>query len=108
MARRKRDIFGTRFWKRIFTASGFLALLAATTAHGIILFRTADPNANTTAPTNDPAGSGWNYEGLFGGFLGTPIAPHFFLSAGHIGDALNPLIYGGVTYSVQRPQHVAD
>jgi hypothetical protein len=100
MARSKRDISNSWSWKRILTTSGLLALLVASTAHGIILFRTADPNANTTAPTNDPAASGWNYEGQFGGFLGTPIAPHFFLSAGHIGDASNTLVYGGVTYTV--------
>jgi hypothetical protein len=69
-------------------------------AEGIILFRTADPAANTTAPSNDAAASGWNYEGLFGAYLGTPIAPHFFLSAAHIGQASSTLSYGGSTYTI--------
>lgn len=43
-------------------------------AHGVILFRTADPSANTTVPTNDPAGSGWNYEGQFAGEIARVMA----------------------------------
>ncbi len=69
-------------------------------AQAIILFRTADPTANTTVPTNDAAGSGWNYEGVWGGFLGTPIAPHFFLSASHIGQAGSNFVYQGTTYTL--------
>jgi hypothetical protein len=69
-------------------------------AQGVILFRTADPSANTTAPTNDPAGSGWNYEGQFGGFLGTPIAPHFFLTAKHIGQAGSVFTFGATNYTL--------
>jgi len=45
-------------------------------SRAVILYRTADPAANTTAPAGDLAGSGWQFEGIFGGFLGTPIAPH--------------------------------
>ena len=69
-------------------------------AHGVILFRTADPSANTTVPTNDPAGSGWNYEGQFGGFLGTPIAPHFFLTAKHIGQAGSVFTFSATNYTL--------
>lgn len=75
-------------------------LISLSTVHAIILFRTADPEANTTAPTNDPAASGWNLEGEFGSFLGTPIAPHFFLSAAHIGQAGGNFVFGGVTYTL--------
>ena len=86
------------FGLRIF----FIGLLAFSlaTADAVILFRTADPTANTTAPTNDPAGSGWNYEGQFGGFLGTPIAPHFFLSAKHIFQAGSIFTFGGMDYTI--------
>ncbi len=64
-----------------------LALLCGWHANAVILFRTDDPTANTTAPTRPLAGSGWQYEGRWGAFLGTPIAPQFFLSAKHIGNA---------------------
>ena len=96
---------GAYFWANRTRAIG-LALTAAlglfyvSTADAIILFRTDDPTANTNAPTDDPAGSGWNYEGVWGSFLGTPIAPHFFLSAAHIGQAGSNFVYHGATYTL--------
>jgi hypothetical protein len=69
-------------------------------ARGVILFRTGDPAANTTAPSNDFAGSGWNYEGQFGSFLGTPIAPHFFMTATHIGQAGSVFTFQGTNYTL--------
>lgn len=50
----------------------------------VILLETADPTRNTTTPGDN---SGWQYEGKFGGFLGVPIAPHFFITAKHIGGS---------------------
>src|SRR4051794_13603242 len=44
-----------------------------------------DPDANTTAPTGSIAEIGWHYQGDWGGFLGPPISPHFFISPGHFG-----------------------
>src|SRR5689334_4240580 len=85
--------------KRILALLAFSLLLAAT-AGAVILFRTDDPTANTTAPSNDAAGSGWNYEGIWGSFLGTPIAPHFFLSAKHIGQAGGDFVFNGVHYTI--------
>ena len=76
--------------------------LALTSAHAVILFRTGDVTANTTAPSG--AGydnSGWQYEGDWGGFLGTPIAPHFFISASHLGNAGNGIFnFQNATYHV--------
>ena len=69
-------------------------------ARAIILFGTADPTVNTTAPTGSIAGSGWQYQGTWGSFLGTPIAPNYFLSAGHIGQAGSTFIYQGVSYAI--------
>src|SRR5438552_3750751 len=43
-------------------------------AQAVILLSTDDPNYNTTEPTGRLAGSGWQYEGFWGSFLGTPIA----------------------------------
>jgi hypothetical protein len=77
-----------------------MSMLACLDASAVILFRTGDPAANTTAPSNDSAGSGWNYEGQFGGFLGTPIAPHFFVTATHIGQAGSVFAFQGTNYTL--------
>src|SRR5205823_3380694 len=67
-------------------------------------YDTGDPNKNTTAPTDALANSGWQYEFNFRGFLGTPVAPHYFLSAAHL-DGSNPpslantFTYNNVTYN---------
>jgi hypothetical protein len=81
--------------------AGFVCLFAAD-ARAIILARTGDPGANITAPVDDIAGSGWNYEGNWGVYSGTPIAPQYFLSAAHIGqaDANGHFVFQGVTYTV--------
>ncbi|MFL6539163.1 MAG: hypothetical protein ACJ8HU_00205, partial [Chthoniobacterales bacterium] len=68
-------------------------------ARAVILFDTGDPNANTTAPDGTLAGSGWQYEGIFGGFLGTPIAPRFFLSAKHVGNQ-GSIVFGTTSFPV--------
>jgi len=59
--------------------------------HAIILFGTGDPTANTTAPVGSVANTAWNYEGQWGGFLGTPIAPHFFITAKHVGGSVGQI-----------------
>lgn len=77
-------------------------LLTLASAQAIILFRTGDPSENTTAPTGPGyADSGWQYEGLWGVVLGTPIAPHYFISAAHVQNAGNGFfIFQNVTYHV--------
>jgi hypothetical protein len=62
----------------------------------VILYRTCDPSANTTEPGSAFPHEGWDYEGTWGGFLGTPIAPRFFISAAHIGQA------GGTTFTFKN------
>jgi hypothetical protein len=80
-----------------------LVLLAfASLARGVILYRTGDPAANTTEPTGSLAGSGWQYEGNFGDFLGTAIAPHYFVTAKHLGTGPTQFSYHGVNYAIVR------
>ena len=69
---------------------------------GIILYRTGDPAANTAAPAGTLANSGWQYEGTFGNYLGTPIAPHFFITAEHIGQDSDKLVYRGANYTIVK------
>ena len=69
--------------------------------YAIIFTSTGDPSYNTNAPTGSLTNSGWQYEGQWGSiFLGTPIAPRFFLAAKHIGGSLGgPFILNGFTYT---------
>jgi hypothetical protein len=76
--------------------------LAAVRTQAVILFATDDPATNTTAPTGALANSGWQYEGIFGGFLGTPIASHYFITAQHIGVQSNVFIYQGAQYDIRQ------
>jgi hypothetical protein len=66
----------------------------------LVLGNGTDPNGNTTAPTGSLANSGWQYEGNWSFFLATPIAPHYFVTATHIGGSPTDglLTYNGVTY----------
>src|SRR2546422_10688353 len=67
----------------------FLALLLnSVSARAIIFYATGDPNYNTTAPGGSLTNSGWQYEGTWGGFLGTPIAPKYFITAEHVGGGI--------------------
>ncbi len=66
----------------------------------MLFWATGDTNYNTTAPTGALADSGWQYEGFWGGYSGTAIAPHYFLSARHIGGAVGQLFFfGGGSYT---------
>ncbi|MEP6822381.1 MAG: hypothetical protein ABI946_08535 [Chthoniobacterales bacterium] len=80
--------------------------LAVSAARGVILLGTADPTANTTAPTGDLANSGWQYEGAFVGFLGTVIGPNHFITAAHIGGGAGAtIVFNGVTYIVTEGRY---
>jgi len=66
-------------------ASAFV--LQNSNSHAVLFYSTADPSHNTAAPTGILAGSGWQYQGEWNGFSGTPIASHYFVTAQHIGGA---------------------
>lgn len=92
--------------RRATSARALLIVLALFTfgplAKGVILYRTDDPAANTTEPTGSLAGSGWQYEGNFGNFLGTAIAPHYFVTAKHLGTIPTQFSYHGINYAIVR------
>jgi trypsin len=81
------------------TICGGLLLITASFSSAVILFSTGDPAQNTTEPTGLLTGSGWQYQGNFGGFLGTPIDPHHFITVQHIGVA-STFVYQGANYTV--------
>ncbi|MFZ4394905.1 MAG: hypothetical protein ACOYOU_04680 [Kiritimatiellia bacterium] len=57
----------------------------------VIFDATDDLTYHTNAPTGALTNSGWQFEGKFGAYLGTAIAPHYFLTARHIGGDTNTL-----------------
>jgi hypothetical protein len=99
IARRNRAVVFARFGIWLTLAA---VLLFAGPSDGIILYRTGDPAANTTAPGGSLLNSGWQYEGIFGDYLGTPIAPHFFITAQHIGLNSDRLVYRGANYTIVK------
>jgi hypothetical protein len=85
-------------------AQFFLFLLAlgffASLSEAVIFESTSNVTFNTTAPTGGLTNSGWQYEGSWqGSYLGTPIAPTFFLAAIHIGGSVgDQLNFNGLSY----------
>ncbi len=69
---------------------GFFLAVAALclgtgTSSGIVHLDTGDPTLYASTPGDN---SGWQYEGLFSAYLGTPIAPYYFVTAKHIGGSV--------------------
>jgi len=86
--------------KRLLTTAFVSCLTAsATVSHGVILY--SSPTRNTTPPSGSLAGSGWQYQGQWGEFLGTPIAPQYFVTASHVGGTIGQnFSYNGSSYPV--------
>jgi len=82
-----------------------VGFLAPQRSGAVIFYETSDPSANTSEPSGALAGSGWQFEGTFGGVLGTPIAPAFFITAHHVGMAGPSIIFRGVTYPLVKGFH---
>lgn len=90
-----RGSFAMTLFLRI-VCSLVLFCASARLAPAVILFATDDPTKNTTTPGDN---SGWQFQGQFGPFLGTPIAPRFFITANHIGgDVGQPFYFHGETF----------
>jgi hypothetical protein len=100
MNTRKNSFLSGRF--AIWVISVAASCSFAVPGEGIILLRTGDPGANTAEPTGPLANSGWQYEGTFGSFLGTAIAPHYFVTARHLGVVSDRFFYHGFNYAVLR------
>jgi len=79
-------------------SSAVIASLGTSTASAVILYST--PTRNTAAPGGTLAGSGWQYEGQWGGLLGTPISTHYFITAQHFGGSVGgTFTYQAVNYT---------
>jgi hypothetical protein len=77
-----------------------LAVAAPLPASAVLLYST--PQRNTWAPSGTIYNSGWQLEGRWGAFLGTPISPRHFITAGHVGGAVGQTFsYRGKTYTTR-------
>jgi len=84
---------GMDFW--VIRVRVFLCLLAvwsfSPNVEAVIFEATSNVTYNTTAATGALTNSGWQYNGLcgwLGSYLGTPIAPRFFITAAHVGGSV--------------------
>jgi hypothetical protein len=77
----------------------FFFIMVAPRVDALIFGSTGDTNYNTTAPSGALTNSGWQYEGSWGNYLGTPIAPQFFIAANHVGGTTNDIfLFNGLAY----------
>jgi len=61
-----------------------------------------EPNepVHTDAPNGAYLNSGWQYQGTWGSYLGTPISEHYFITAGHVGGSIGgTFTFQGVNYT---------
>jgi len=91
----------SRWLARWVAITGWLMLnLGPTDARAVLFFGTADPSYNTTPPGGALLNSGWQYEGSWGGFLGTTIAPNMFITATHVGGSVGgTFVFDGQNYT---------
>ncbi|MDX2110360.1 MAG: hypothetical protein SFY80_08985 [Verrucomicrobiota bacterium] len=80
---------------RALLPTSFTFLGFAASVFGVVFIN--PDTTNTTAPTGQYANSGWDYQGQWGSFLGTAIAPNAFVTAKHI----NFLYSVGDTFTYQ-------
>ena len=86
-----------RFRRLVVVLTVLLSTFAAEPAHAVILY--AKRLRNTTAPNGPLASSGWQWEGNWGAFLGTPISKNYFITAEHIGGTVgDAFVFNGRRY----------
>jgi len=69
-------------------------------AGAILFYSTGDPAHNTTAPTGALTNSGWQFQGTWGAYLGTPLASKYFITAAHVGGSVgDQFSFRGVNYT---------
>jgi hypothetical protein len=75
-------------------------------AGALIFHSTGDPLYNTSAPTGALTGSGWQYQGQWGSFLGTVIASSYFITAKHVGGSVgDSFLFDGRAYTTTAAYH---
>src|SRR3954447_4709181 len=94
----KKIVFRIRTLLPLVTVAAMVLTIMNSSA--VILKGTGDPECNTTAPTGALTNSGWQYQGTWGAFLGTPVAPKYFITAAHVGGSIgDQFSFRGVNYA---------
>ncbi len=85
----------------LFAGSLALAVFHPFACHGVVFYSTFNPEYHTSAPAEASLlNSGWQYQGTWGSFLGTPIAPNLFITASHVGGSIgDTFTYQGLSYT---------
>ncbi|HEV8607714.1 MAG TPA: PEP-CTERM sorting domain-containing protein [Tepidisphaeraceae bacterium] len=82
-----------------FLAACFTPLIIPAAGYAVILYATADRNG-APAP-GSIAETPWSLQGQWGPFLGTPIAPNYFITAVHVGgDPVSQFSFRGSNYTI--------
>ncbi|MBC8103218.1 MAG: hypothetical protein H7Z41_11580 [Cytophagales bacterium] len=77
-----------------------LALGTATATASRAIITKGGTGRNLSRPAGEYAGRGWELTGEWGGFLGVPIAPHYFVTAKHVGGGVGQkLLFRGAAYT---------
>lgn len=99
-------VLSSRFYSVILALG---SALACWPVQAIILFSTGDPSFNTNAPTGSLTNSGWQFQGTWGSYLGTPIAASYFITAKHVGGTVGDMfLYQGQSYETVAAYEDAD
>lgn len=76
-------------------------------AQAVLFYDTGSATHNTTAPGGAYTGSGWQFQGYYGSYLGTMIAPQYFITAQHFPTQGGSFVHAGlfngaadVTYTI--------
>ncbi len=73
--------------------------LLGPTVFGIILY--SSPGRITTRPDDANGGPGWDLQGAWGSYLGTPVASQYFITANHVGgDSTMKFRINNTDYSI--------
>jgi hypothetical protein len=89
-----------------FLAAGLTPLIITAAGRAVILYDT--PTRNGAPAPGSIAETPWSLQGQWGGFLGTPIAPNYFITALHVGgNSTVPFVFRGSLYTVD-PSYGAD
>lgn len=84
---------------RLGTALLALMLWSPRALHAVIFASTDDPTHNTNDPTGALAASGWQYLGVWYGFVGTCVSPRHFVTAKHAGGTVGGAFqFQGISY----------
>lgn len=94
-----------RLWQCLLlaVAIGIGTLVPAPNARAVVL-SSEGAGRNITPPSSNEGLAGWNLQGSMGGFLGTPIAPQYFIAAQHVDPTMSitSITLGSQTYHVDK------